>query len=90
MRAAALELAAAGVTVNAILPGNIATEGVDGLGPEYISQMTAAIPLARLGSVEDIAYAALFLASDEAAYITGQAITVDGGQLLPESKMAMG
>lgn len=90
MRAAALELASAGVTVNAILPGNIATEGVAGLGPEYISQMTAAIPLRRLGSVEDIAYAALFLASDEAAYITGQAITVDGGQLLPESKMAMG
>lgn len=90
LRAAALELASAGVTVNAILPGNIATEGVDGLGPDYISRMTAAIPLGRLGSVEDIAYAALFLASDEAAYITGQTITVDGGQLLPESKMAMG
>lgn len=90
MRAAALELAAAGVTVNAILPGNIATEGVDGLGPEYISQMTAAIPLGRLGSVEDIAHAALFLASDEAGYITGQTLTVDGGQLLPESKSAMG
>ena len=40
--------------------------------------------------MEDIAYAALFLASDEAAYITGQTITVDGGQLLPESKTAMG
>jgi 3-oxoacyl-[acyl-carrier protein] reductase len=90
MRAAALELAGAGVTVNAILPGNISTEGVDGLGPDYISQMTAAIPLGRLGSVEDVAHAALFLACDEAAYITGQTITVDGGQLLPESKTAMG
>ena len=90
VRAAALELAPAGVTVNAILPGNIATEGVDGLGPDYICRMTEAIPLGRLGSVEDIAYAALFLASDEAAYITGQTITVDGGQLLPESKTAAG
>ncbi|HZW36171.1 MAG TPA: 3-oxoacyl-ACP reductase FabG, partial [Candidatus Deferrimicrobiaceae bacterium] len=89
MRAAALELASSGITVNAILPGNIATEGVDGLGAEYISQMTSAIPLRRLGTVEEVAYAALFLASDEAAYITGQTITVDGGQLLPESKSAM-
>jgi 3-oxoacyl-[acyl-carrier protein] reductase len=47
--------------------------------------MTAAIPARRLGSVEDVAYAALFLASDEAAYITGQTIVVDGGQVLPES-----
>jgi 3-oxoacyl-[acyl-carrier protein] reductase len=47
--------------------------------------MTSAIPARRLGSVEDIAYAALFLASDEASFITGQTIVVDGGQVLPES-----
>jgi 3-oxoacyl-[acyl-carrier protein] reductase len=51
--------------------------------------MTSAIPARRLGSVEDIAYAALFLASDEAAYITGQTIVVDGGQVLPESQSAI-
>jgi 3-oxoacyl-[acyl-carrier protein] reductase len=51
--------------------------------------MTSAIPARRLGSVEDIAYAALFLASDEAAYITGQTIVVDGGQVLPESQQAV-
>jgi 3-oxoacyl-[acyl-carrier protein] reductase len=51
--------------------------------------MTASIPMKRIGSVEDIALAALFFASDEAAYITGQALVVDGGQVLPESLMAL-
>jgi 3-oxoacyl-[acyl-carrier protein] reductase len=51
--------------------------------------MTASIPMKRLGSVEDIAHAALFFASDEAAYITGQTLVVDGGQVLPESLMAI-
>jgi 3-oxoacyl-[acyl-carrier protein] reductase len=51
--------------------------------------MTASIPLRRLGTVEDIGNAALFLATDEAAYITGQTIVVDGGQVLPESLAAM-
>jgi 3-oxoacyl-[acyl-carrier protein] reductase len=72
-----------------VLPGNILTEGLQDLGPEYIARMTSAIPARRLGSVEDIAYAALFLASDEAAYITGQTIVVDGGQVLPESQKAI-
>ena len=49
----------------------------------------SAIPQRRLGSVEDVAYAALFLASDEAAFISGQTIVVDGGQVLPESQMAL-
>ena len=89
MRTAAIELAASGVTVNAVLPGNIATEGLADLGAGYVSQMTAAIPLGRLGSVDDIGYAALFLATDEAAYITGQTIVVDGGQVLPESPDAV-
>ena len=57
--------------------------------PEYHKTMAASIPLKRLGSVEDIGYAALFLASKEAGYITGQAIVVDGGQILPESLEAL-
>ncbi|HTW64523.1 MAG TPA: 3-oxoacyl-ACP reductase FabG [Bryobacteraceae bacterium] len=89
VRTAAIELAPHNITVNAVLPGNILTEGVEALGPEYIARMTAAIPQRRLGTVEDIAYAALFLASDEAAFITGQTIVVDGGQVLPESQQAL-
>jgi 3-oxoacyl-[acyl-carrier protein] reductase len=89
IRTAAIELAPLNITVNAVLPGNILTEGVKALGPEYIAKMTSAIPSRRLGSVEDVAYAALFLASDEAAFITGQTIVVDGGQVLPESHMAL-
>jgi 3-oxoacyl-[acyl-carrier protein] reductase len=89
MRSAALELAPFNITVNAVLPGNILTEGVEGLGAEYIARMKSAIPAGRLGSVEDVAYAVLFLASEEAAYISGQTIVVDGGQVLPESHMAL-
>lgn len=89
MHTACIELAPHGVTVNAVMPGNIRTEGLDGLGQEYLDKMSASVPLRRLGSVEDIAYAALFFASDEAAYITGQTIVVDGGQVLPESLMAL-
>ena len=85
MRTAALELAPYGITVNAVLPGNIATEGLAGMGKEYIRSMEEAIPLRRLGSVTDIANAALFFATDEAAYITGQSLVIDGGQILPES-----
>jgi 3-oxoacyl-[acyl-carrier protein] reductase len=89
MRTAAIELAPKGITVNAVLPGNIATEGLADLGEDYASGMTAAIPMRRLGTVDEIGYAALFLATDEAAYITGQTIVVDGGQVLPESPEAM-
>ncbi|GLV95553.1 3-oxoacyl-(ACP) reductase [Streptomyces lavendulae subsp. lavendulae] len=85
LRGAALELAPAGITVNAVLPGNIRTEGLTDLGEEYLRRMTAAIPLGRLGETTDIAHAALFLASDAAAFITGQTLTIDGGQTLPES-----
>jgi 3-oxoacyl-[acyl-carrier protein] reductase len=89
VRTAAIELAPHNITVNAVLPGNILTEGVEALGPEYIARMTSAIPQRRLGTVEDVAYAALFLASDEAGFISGQTIVVDGGQVLPESHMAL-
>lgn len=89
MRTAAIELAPRGITVNAVMPGNIFTEGLEGMGAEYIAAMEASIPLKRLGTVTDIANAALFFASEEAGYITGQTIVVDGGQILPESLDAL-
>jgi 3-oxoacyl-[acyl-carrier protein] reductase len=90
MRTAAIELARDAITVNAVLPGNIMTEGLAGLGQDYLNGMTAAIPMGRLGTVEEIGHTALFLATDEAGYITGQTIVVDGGQVLPESPEAVG
>jgi 3-oxoacyl-[acyl-carrier protein] reductase len=89
LRTAAIELAGSGITINAVLPGNIVTEGLDELGEEYQAQMAASIPLRRLGTVEEIGHAVLFLATDEAGYITGQTIVVDGGQVLPESLAAL-
>ena len=89
MRTAAIELAPRGITVNAVLPGNIATEGLAELGDDYRRSMEQAIPLRRLGEVDDIGNACLFFATDEAAYVTGQALAVDGGQVLPESIAAL-
>ena len=89
LRTAAIELAPKGITINAVMPGNIETEGLDELGPEYREKMESSIPQRKIGKVEDIGYAALFLATDEAGYITGQTIVVDGGQVLPESPQAM-
>jgi len=85
IRAAALELARDGVTVNGVEPGMIATPATDNLGDTaHTARLMQAIPLGRLGVPQDIASAMLFLASDAAAYITGQTIVVDGGALLPE------
>jgi 3-oxoacyl-[acyl-carrier protein] reductase len=89
MRSAAIEVAQEGVTINAVLPGNIMTEGMEGMGQEYIDNLAASIPMKKLGTPEDVGYAMLFLASDEASYITGQTIIVDGGQLLPEGAGAV-
>lgn len=90
IKASAMELAKYNVTVNGVEPGNILTEGMDQqLGQEYIAAQAEAIPLGRMGQPEEIASAMLFLASDEASYITGQTIVVDGGQILPESKFAL-
>jgi 3-oxoacyl-[acyl-carrier protein] reductase len=89
MRTAAIELAPLGITVNAVLPGNIATEGLADLGEDYRRAMEMSIPMRRLGDVEDIGNAALFFACDEAAYVTGQALAIDGGQVLPESLAAL-
>ena len=89
MRTAAIELAPHKITVNAVLPGNILTEGLRELGEDYQSSMAASIPAGKLGTVDDVAHVCLFLATDEAAYVTGQAIAVDGGQVLPESLDAL-
>lgn len=89
LRTAAIELAPHGITINAVMPGNIATEGLADMGEDYRRGMEAVIPQHRLGSVEDIGYAALFFAMEEAGYITGQTIVVDGGQVLPESPAAL-
>lgn len=88
LRNAAVELAPWGITVNGVEPGNILTEGLAELGEDYLTAMTRAIPLGKLGDPEDIAYAMAFLASREAGWITGQTLIVDGGQTLPESGQA--
>ncbi len=59
------------------------------MGEAYIAATAACVPMKKLGSVFDIANAALFFASDEAGYITGQGLSIDGGQILPESPMAL-
>ena len=85
IRTAAVELAKYKININAVEPGNIISEGFTELGEEHMNNMIRAVPLGRLGTPEDVAHAMLFLASDEASYITGQSLIVDGGQTLPES-----
>lgn len=75
----AVEFARHGVRVNAILPGNVATGMTASIPADGLEAMAAAIPLGRIGTPMDIARMALFLASDEAAYVSGAAIPVDGG-----------
>lgn len=89
MRSAALEVANQGITINAVMPGNILTEGLADQGETYLDQMRSAIPTHTLGEPDDIGHAACFLASREARFITGQQIIVDGGQILPESPEAI-
>ena len=78
----AKEVATRGITVNCIAPGWIETEMTEDLPENVKNELLKRIPQARTGKPEDIAYAALFLASDEANYITGQTITVDGGRVI--------
>ena len=91
IRAAAMEYADDRITVNGVEPGLILTDAMAQLADApQIDQMARAIPLRRLGKPEEIAYAMLYLASDEAAFVTGQTIVVDGGALIPENAAAMG
>lgn len=86
IRNAGLELARWGITVNGVEPGYIRTPAMELLADEEgIKQMEYYIPMGHLGEPEDIAYAMLYLASDEGRYVTGQTIVVDGGSTLPES-----
>lgn len=75
----AREVARRGITVNAIAPGFIETEMTDAIPAEVREGIIESIPVGRMGRSEDIAHAALFLASDEAAYVTGHVLSVNGG-----------
>ncbi|MBO5460783.1 MAG: 3-oxoacyl-[acyl-carrier-protein] reductase [Ruminococcus sp.] len=81
-KSAAKELAGRGITVNAIAPGFIETDMTDVLSDKVKEELAKQIPLGKFGQTEDIAAAAAFLASDEARYITGQVLHVDGGMVM--------
>jgi 3-oxoacyl-[acyl-carrier protein] reductase len=81
-RALAREVATRNITVNAIAPGFVDTEILESMTPQSLAAALTLVPLARKGKPEEIAYAAAFLASDEAAYITGQVLGVDGGMAM--------
>lgn len=81
-RSVAKEMAARGIRVNAVTPGFIKTDMTSVLSEKVVAAMEASIPLARLGEPDDIAKAVLFLVSDNAAYITGQTLHVDGGMVM--------
>ena len=81
-KALAREVATRNITVNAIAPGFVDTEILDAMTPEILEAALKMVPLGRKGKPEEIAYAAAFLASDEAAYITGQVLGIDGGMAM--------
>ncbi len=81
-KACAKELAARNIRVNAVAPGFIATDMTDAIPEKNKEAMLTAIPLGRMGLAEDVAKAVSFLASDDASYITGQVLKVDGGMVM--------
>ena len=81
-KSAAKELASRGITVNAIAPGFIKTDMTDVLSDKVKENIAASIPMGKMGTTEDVAKAAAFLASDGARYITGQVLSVDGGMAM--------
>ncbi len=81
-KATARELASRGITVNAVAPGFVLTELTQDLPEALQAQITERTPLGRFGTPEEIAQAVAFLASDDAAYITGQVLAVDGGLVM--------
>ena len=87
IKTAALEFAKDGITVNGVEPGYIMTPAMAAYGEDAVKAMEAHIPMQTFGQPADVANAMLFLASDAAAYITGQTLVVDGGSTLPESQV---
>ncbi len=81
-KALAREVASRGITVNAVAPGFIKTKLTENLPQDILDTLVNNIPLGRWGTVEDVAYAVAFLASDEASYITGHVLSVDGGLVM--------
>ena len=81
-KSVAKEVASRGITVNAVAPGFIATDMTNILPEKVVEEMAAGIPLKRAGQPVDVAKAVLFLVSDDAAYITGQTLHVDGGMVM--------
>lgn len=78
----ARESASKGITVNAIAPGYIATEMVKAVKPEIMAEIVKGIPVGRIGEPEEVARAVVFLAADDAAFITGETLSVNGGQYM--------
>jgi 3-oxoacyl-[acyl-carrier protein] reductase len=81
-KALAREVASRGITVNAVAPGFIKTALTEQMQQDILDALTQYIPMARVGEIEDIAYAVAFLASEQAGYITGQVLSVDGGLVM--------
>ena len=85
IRGTALEIAQHGITINCVEPGHVMTEGAaPQYDPAFKRSVESFIPMGRFALPEDIARAVMFLASDDAAYVTGQSLIVDGGVTLPE------
>lgn len=89
MRSAALEYAKYGITINAVQPGNVLTEGLKAQGEAYLEGTRNIIPTHELGEPADIGYAVAFFSAPEAKFITGQSLVIDGGQILPEEPDAI-
>ncbi len=90
IRGLAFEFARDGITANSVEPGFIAKPGRGTLSTaENLSRIARYLPLGRVGSADDVAYAMLYLASEQAGYVTGQTIVVDGGATLPETGFAV-
>jgi len=82
IRGAGLELSRTGITVNGIEPSGIRTSYFDDVSAEVVAKMAAERPIARLAEPMEVAHGFLYLASDEASYVTGQTIVIDGGATL--------